>query len=300
MNNETHEKIVNFVKTARTSAEFMSRQNDAIDVSNLFSLDRLRELLANPLLTPEWLQVTIAGKVVDLRPSVGFKVVQDKQLYFLDKEILNQALAKRASVVLEGIDVMDTAIAKLVADLEQTMPCSMSNCEAFFSRNGNEAYSGHRDSDDVLVIQISGTKGWRVHEPQQRRYLGNAPLTDGMMGPVAAQFEMNPGDIMFLKAGVPHKCTTVTDHSLHLSFDLIDRTLNIEQITKAANYHYNQGTAEPHVPAVQVVEKYIEYLTSDRFKSELEKVSVERKKEASAFRDKIINASQMPNLNLKK
>lgn len=300
MDKETQEKIVNFVKTARTSVEFMSRQNEAIDVSNLFSVERLRELLANPLLTPDWLQVTVAGKVVDLRPSVGFKVVQDKQLYFLDKEILNQALAKRASVVLEGIDVMDTAMARLVADLEQTMPCSMSNCEAFFSRHGNEAYSGHRDSDDVLVIQISGTKGWRVHEPQQRRYLGNAPLTDGMMGPVAEQFEMNPGDIMFLKAGVPHKCTTVTDHSLHLSFDLIDRTLNIEQITKAANYHYNQGTAEPHVPAVQVVEKYIEYLTSDRFKSELEKVSAERKKEAAAFRNKIINASQAPNLNLKK
>lgn len=300
METATHHQIVDFLKRARASNQYMVRETGAIDHSQVFSLERLRQLLANPLLTPDWLQVVVAGKPVDMRASVVWKVVQEKQLHFMDKDVLNKALANRASVVLEGVDVMDPAIARLVADLEQTMPCSLSNCEAFFSRSGNEAYGGHRDSDDVLVIQIAGTKGWRVHEPQQRRYLGNAPLTDGMMGPVAERFEMNPGDIMFLKAGVPHKCTTVSDHSLHLSFDLIDRTLTVEQITKAAHYHYNQACADPHVSAVKVAEKYVELLSSEKFHAELEKASIERKKEASAFRQRIVASSQQPDLRLKK
>ncbi len=300
VNKETLNRIVQFLLDAKKSAEFMRLENGVIDVAEVFSLERLRELLANPLLTPEWLQLTLEGRILDLRQSVGFKVVQDKKLFFLDKDLLNQALAKRAAVVLEGLDLMDSALAYLVTNLEQTMPCSMSNCEAFFSRSGNEAYNGHRDSDDVLVIQIAGTKRWRVHQPQQRRYLNNAPLTDSMMGPIAGQFELNPGDIMFLKAGVPHKCTTVTDHSLHLSFDLIDRTLGIEQITKAANAHYNNATAEPHAPVSAVIDKYIDYLTSDRFKTEIEKASADQKREAALYRQKFTDASKMPNLNLKK
>jgi predicted nucleic acid-binding protein len=300
VNKETLNRIVQFLLDAKKSAEFMRLENGVIDVAEVFSLERLRELLANPLLTPEWLQLTLEGRILDLRQSVGFKVVQDKKLFFLDKDLLNQALAKRAAVVLEGLDLMDSALAYLVTNLEQTMPCSMSNCEAFFSRSGNEAYNGHRDSDDVLVIQIAGTKRWRVHQPQQRRYLNNAPLTDSMMGPIVGQFELNPGDIMFLKAGVPHKCTTVTDHSLHLSFDLIDRTLSIEQITKAANAHYNNATAEPHAPVSAVIDKYIDYLTSDRFKTEIEKASADQKREAALYRQKFTDASKMPNLNLKK
>jgi ribosomal protein L16 Arg81 hydroxylase len=300
MNTATKTKIVDFLKAARSSSQFMVRELGLVETGDVFSLDRFRQLLASPLLMPDWLQVTLSGKPLDMRASVVWKVVQEKQLHFMDKEMLNKALANRASVVLEGIDVMDTDIARLVADLEQTMPCSLSNCEAFYSRSGNEAYGGHRDTDDVLVIQISGTKGWRVHEPQQRRYIGNAPLTDGMMGPVFETLEMKPGDVMFVRAGVPHKCTTVSDHSLHLSFDLIDRTLTVEQITKAANYHYNQASADPHVSALDVVQAYIKHLHSDKFHAELEKTSVERKKEAAAFRQRIVASSQPPDLRLKK
>ena len=300
MNVETKTKIVDFVKNAQSSGNHVARKQGLVNADEVFSVERFRNLLSSPLLTPDWLQASLAGKAVDLRGSVAWKVVQDKKLYFMDKEVLNKALANRASVVLEGIDVMDTGIAQLVGDLEQTMPCSLSNCVAFFSRSQNEAYSGHRDSDDVLVIQISGTKRWRLHEPQQRRYLGNAPLTDGMMGPVAETVDMNPGDIMFLRAGVPHKCSTVTDHSLHLSFDLIDRTLNVEQITTAANYQYNQSSADPHVSAAEVVRAYMQHLTSEKFLKELEKKSVEQKKEATAFRQRIVGASQAPDLRLKK
>lgn len=300
MNVETQTKIVDFVKNAQSSGNYTARQSSLIDADEVFSVDKFRQLLASPLLTPDWLQVNMAGKALDLRGSVAWKVVQDKKLYFMDKEILNKAVANRASVVLEGIDVLDTDVAQLVGDLEQTMPCSLSNCVAFFSRSQNEAYSGHRDSDDVMVIQISGTKRWRLHEPQQRRYLGNAPLTDGMMGPVSETVDMHPGDIMFLRAGVPHKCATVSDHSLHLSFDLIDRTLNVEQITTAANYQYNQSSADPHVSAAEVVQAYMQHLTSDKFLKELEKKSVEQKKEAAAFRQRIIGSSHPPDLRLKR
>jgi ribosomal protein L16 Arg81 hydroxylase len=174
------------------------------------------------------------------------------------------------------------------------MPCALSNCEAFFSRKGNEAYGGHRDSDDVLVIQIAGVKRWRVYEPQQRRYTGNSPLTEAQMGQLADTFDLAPGDALFVRAGVPHRVETTGDFSLHLSFDLIDRTPNIEQITHAANTLFNQGLAPAHASPQEVVGQYVNRLQSPEFVRQLDGARQQIRQEARAFRQKMAGAHQSP------
>ncbi|MGA0792337.1 MAG: JmjC domain-containing protein, partial [Burkholderiaceae bacterium] len=73
------------------------------------------------------------------------------------------------------------------AEIDSQLLFAFINCEAFFSKKNNEAYYGHLDSDDVLVMQIEGRKRWRVHHPQQRRYRGNSPLTEQQMDLLLAE-----------------------------------------------------------------------------------------------------------------
>lgn len=264
----------------------------------IFSVTHLIDLLSNPLLSPPWLKVIKGGQDVPLDKGHLWKTVQGRQLTFLDKTALNEALATGGSLVLEGLDILDPKINSLLTIIDGTMPCALSNCEAFFSRRGNEAYGGHRDSDDVLVLQISGTKLWRIHEAQIRRHFGNAPLTDEEMGPVLTTLELKPGDALFLRAGVPHKVTTVHDHSLHLSIDLIDRSPNIEQITNAGNQLFNTQLEPSHSPPGRVINAYVGLLQSPEFLSELdgyrEKIAVD----AKWFRKRIEGAHKKVCLNL--
>ena len=182
--------------------------------------------------------------------------------------------------------------------LDQLLPCALSNAEAFFSQIGNEAYGGHRDSDDVLVIQISGIKHWHVHKPQQRRYLGNAPMTAEQMGPILTEFDMKPGDILYVKAGVPHRCTTAADHSLHISIDLCDRTPNIEQITALANQVYNQGSANANAPATTLADQYVKILQSPDFRMNLHAVTQSMQAETKKFRERIGQSSSITALSI--
>ncbi|MEY2776285.1 MAG: hypothetical protein RLY30_383 [Pseudomonadota bacterium] len=289
--------LLDFLRAGLANAEEVFQLSPGLLAEQaLFSIARLEDLLANPLLSPEWLQVSLRGQVVPLVEDQMWKTVQKKRLQFIDKRRLVQALEAGASVVLEGLDLQDQGINALVREIDQLMPCALSNCEAFFSRQSNEAYSGHRDSDDVLVIQVSGQKRWRVHAPQRRRYQGNYPLTEQQMGPLLKEFVMNPGDVLYVRAGVPHRCTTPGSHSLHLSFDLCDRTPNIEQISAAGMSLYNQGAADCHADPAAVVQRYVELVTDPGFIRELDAARANIRKEAGAFRDRIHAAGLRPRL----
>ena len=291
-----HKTIVEFVQTGQQDAgRFFHRMVGLLpEPQQLFGLDQLFALLTNPLLTPDWLQVVKSGQNQPIDQDQLWKTVQRRKLLFLDKSGLNQALRNGASLVLEGLDILDPNINQLLTRLDETMPCALSNCEAFFSRKGNEAYGGHRDSDDVLVIQIAGVKRWRVYEPQQRRYTGNSPLTEAQMGKLADTFDLAPGDALFVRAGVPHRVETTGDFSLHLSFDLIDRTPNIEQITHAANALFNQGLAPAHASPQEVVGQYVNRLQSPEFVHQLDGARQQIRQEARAFRQKMAGAHQSP------
>lgn len=262
-----------------------------INKPGFFGLKDLQHHLNNPLLKPEWVHIKTDGKTVLSDTSLHEKIVQQRPLHFMDKNIIERELRKGGAVVLEGLDILDPGINAFCAKLEDALPCSMTNSVAFFSQKQNEAYSGHADSDDVLVIQLSGKKTWDIFEPQQRRYLGNDNQADHQLGPVLQQITMSPGDALYVRAGVPHRCHTTADHSLHIAFDLLDRTPNVDQITKEANQKYYYACAQPYVSAGEVVDEYIDLLKSPEFQVSLEKQTRQIRENSARFREQVDSAS---------
>ncbi len=255
-----------------------------------FSVEKFQSLLNNPLLSHEWLTLYKRGANTPLQPHMLWKTVMGKRLMFMDKSALNAELAAGAALLLEGLDILDPDMNAFLAHVDAQMPCALANAVAFFSQSGHEAYKGHADSDDVLVIQISGQKVWEIFAPQPRRYLGSKDLSREQMGALAAKITMNPGDALFVRAGVPHMCQTPGPHSLHLSFDLIDRTPNIEQISHEANQRYNQATVDPSASAATVTAKYVALLQSPAFQNALVGATAQTKADAARFRARIGNA----------
>jgi hypothetical protein len=288
-------KIAEFLKAAFQSPEPISQALRLVKVDSLFSIEIFREHLSNPLLSPDWLQVIVNGTAVDLRPDHLWKMVQRRKLQFLSKQRLVKAVdTERASVILEGLDILDSNIGHLAADLDAIFPCVLSHCEAFWSRGGkggSEAYGAHRDSDDVLAIQISGQKRWRIYEPQQRRHVGNAGLDPNQLGKPIFDEILNPGDVLFVRAGTPHWCTTPGDMSLHLSFDLNDRNLSAEQINQLAVLRLNMGLPPSHAGHEEVIKAYRSILSNENFIREVSDHSDDYKQECRKFRGHIISAN---------
>ena len=287
LNNE-FEKLLEFFLEQRTNPpEIFTYAQGLVPNPGFFSVRTLQSHLNNPMLDPSWVHLILKGKSVSLEPACLFKPVQNLQIGFIDKDFINDALAKGSAVLLEGIDILEPAINAFVARLDEALPCSLCSCGAFFSQPGSEAYPAHCDSDDVLAIQLSGQKTWQIFTPQQRRYAELDHLTQEQLGPVIQEVTMRPGDALYVPAGVPHLVKTTGDHSLHMSFDLIDKTPSVEQITQEANKLYDYSCEDPYAPASKVMERYIKLLESEDFQGMLAAATQNLKNDAKQFRQRV-------------
>lgn len=262
-----------------------------VERPEIFTVKDLQAHLNNPLLQPEWLEMFHGGKKISLEPAFKFKLIQRKELKFLDKTFINRLLADGAAAVLEGLDILDQRINEFQARLDDSYPCGMTNCVAFFSQRQNEAYAGHCDTDDVLVFQLQGRKTWQLFEAQQRRYFGVADQSSEQLGPVKDEFTMRPGDALFVRAGVPHRCLTPGDYSLHLSFDLGDRTPSIEKITAQADRLYLNATAPVYSPLSAAVDTYIDILQNPEFQAGVQSETESKREQIAQFRKQMGHSS---------
>ena len=268
-----------------------------IERPSFFGVEALQRHLSNPLLQPHWLSLVFRGQAIPLEQSCFYKIVQQKQIVFMDKRVLDGYLAQGASVVLEGLDILDPAINAFVGGLDAGFPLAFANCVAFFSQRGNEAYRGHFDYDDVLVIHLSGEKRWRLFARQQSRRVNTHDMTPEQMGQQIAGVTMQPGDVLYVRSGVPHICETPGDHSLHLAFDLCDRTPTVEYQLEMALKRYAHATSPAYTPAPQVAGAFAELLKSPAFEADLTQRADALRTELRTFRERIAFAGRVTALS---
>jgi hypothetical protein len=95
---------------------------------------------------------------------------------------------------------------------------------AYITPPQNQGFAAHYDVHDVFVLQITGTKQWRVHEPvlvdplpeqdwEQRRAAvaaraGEPPIIDTVLA---------PGDALYLPRGYLHSAQALGEFSIHLT-----------------------------------------------------------------------------------
>ncbi|MCW5603832.1 MAG: hypothetical protein KIT18_04715 [Burkholderiales bacterium] len=256
-----------YYKTALTlpAGADMAYAPGLIDRPAFFTLEHLQRHLNNPLLMPGWFALFWQGKRVDCTPAVGHRIIQSVEVPFLNKGIIQDYLSHGAALVLEGIDFLEPGINAMCKAIDAAHPCVMSNVEVFFSQHGQEAYRGHLDTDDVLVIHLHGQKKWRIHERQAPRRVNLDELTPDKMGGLQAEIVMNPGDALFLKSGVPHRVETTGACSLHMSFDICDRIVNAETALHLLIQEFDRDATRAYTPVEGVVEKLMQHARSPEY-----------------------------------
>jgi hypothetical protein len=235
----------------------------------LFSSRDLARHLDNPFLDPGYVTLFLRGKPVDLSEARLFKVVQRRKLAFCNRSVIARLLADGAACVLEGLDILDPQINAFAAALDRGRPATFSNVTAFYLQRGNEAYRGHVDTDDVLVVHVEGRKQWRLHARQAPRRTELSDLEPARMGPVEAEIVMEPGDVLYLRSFTPHMVETLTPHSLHVSVDLCDRQPSIEAALSVLLRHFDRNAVLPHTSSAEALAHLNELARSGPYTQEM-------------------------------
>jgi hypothetical protein len=126
-----------------------------------------------------------------------------------------------ATVVLPALQRTWQPLRHLCAALEDELSHPV-HANAYLTPGASPGFTPHYDTHEVLVLQIAGTKHWRVFPPAQplpHRSQPFSPVGFSLPSPLL-ELELKPGDLLYLPRGYVHAANTSDGHSAHITLGI--------------------------------------------------------------------------------
>ncbi|WP_017613968.1 cupin domain-containing protein [Nocardiopsis salina] len=219
--------------------------------AELLTWPALNNLLATQRLDPPRMRLS-AGELIDT--STYTRLRRYRRMADWNAPIPNlfhEQLREGATLVVDAIEEMHPPIRRVVTELEAWLRTTI-QVNAYASWTSKQGFGVHWDDHDVLILQVSGRKRWRIYGTTRV-----APLhhdvefsTEEPTEPID-EFVMGPGDILHVPRGCWHAvAASEGEPSLHLTCGLVTTTGAdfLRWLTHQLIEHEAVRTDVPHRP----------------------------------------------------
>ncbi len=137
---------------------------------------------------------------------------------------LNQLYAAYSdgyTIVINEIDRFHPAIKALCTNVRNELNHHVVG-NMYLTPPHQKALLPHYDTHDVLVIQVHGSKEWKIYDSPVETPIYNSfqPIFDESQLSGAKTVLLEAGDFMYMPRGVPHHALTHDESSLHLTIGI--------------------------------------------------------------------------------
>ncbi len=193
-------------------------------LEDLFGEDAVDELVSRRGLRTPFLRVAKNGSTLSSGSFTSGGGVGAGIADQLDDSRLTSLFAEGATLVLQALHRTWAPVADFTGALAEELGHPV-QVNAYVTPPQSRGFDDHYDVHDVFVLQVSGEKRWRIHEPVHPAPLRDQPWTE-RRDAVAAEAErepvidavLRPGDCLYLPRGHLHAATALGDVSTHLTF----------------------------------------------------------------------------------
>ncbi|WP_162688755.1 MULTISPECIES: cupin domain-containing protein [unclassified Streptomyces] len=185
-------------------------------LDGLPSVRQLDDVLALETTPPSYLRVTKGGKGV---PSGAYTrtVARGAALAeAVNPEKVYELFRSGSTVTWNSLHHVLPSARRLLAPFTDTFACE-GEVVLFVTPARNDGFSPHHDSIDVYVVQVDGTKTWRVWATPEVRRGDEGSYTPEELGEPVIEVTLAPGDVLYVPHGTPHAAAAKSELSLHLS-----------------------------------------------------------------------------------
>ena len=208
----------------------------------MLSLDELDFILAYRCLREPYVRVSMNGAPVHEKRYMRPHAVNGTPVRgVLDVDKLAMEFASNASILLDSIDRYLPAVKRLCQGVGAALR-GPAEAVVFLTPGGVRGLSPHFDSTEVFVLQIYGSKRWKVFDQIRPLPASGRVLRPDEVSKPALEVRTQPGDCLYVPWGCPHVAVSAESTSCHISIQVRPPTWGelienlIESALKPAEY----------------------------------------------------------------
>jgi ribosomal protein L16 Arg81 hydroxylase len=126
-------------------------------------------------------------------------------------------LRQGATLVLSNAEIWDEATAAFVHGLARPLACAVQTY-SYLTAPDRFGSKPHRDEGDVFAVQVEGSKEWTLYDLPTGEGWHRGHIDEDT--PVSAKITLEPGDALYVPAGMGHRAQAGPEGSLHLTVSL--------------------------------------------------------------------------------
>lgn len=141
----------------------------------------------------------------------------------IDAARLYQEYSDGGTVVLNQLEGSLPSLMDLCRSMEARFSCRF-QCNIYVTPGGAaQGLKTHYDTHDVFVLQVAGSKHWNIYDtPIERPFRGqDFQPGEHTPGDKTMEFDLNPGDMVYVPRGTMHDATTGADDSCHITLGVL-------------------------------------------------------------------------------
>ena len=191
-------------------------------LADLPSVAELDELLALESVPPSYLRISKHGKGV---PAIAYTRTVGRGAALSDAinpEKVYDLFRSGGTVTWNSLNHLLTSTRPLVSAFAEAFACT-TEVVLFATPAGHDGFAPHHDSIDVFVVQLEGTKDWRVWDVPAQRAGDEASYTADELGEPALAVTLEPGDVLYVPHGTPHAAAAKRELAVHISMGVEPR-----------------------------------------------------------------------------
>jgi ribosomal protein L16 Arg81 hydroxylase len=126
-----------------------------------------------------------------------------------------------ATVVIDSLDRSWMPLARLCAGMERAFS-HPTQTNVYLTPPSSQGFGAHYDTHDVFILQMAGSKRWRLYRSPVQLPLADNPSPRPGPDPGApiADFVLRAGDVLYIPRGHVHDAATTDSVSLHVTLGI--------------------------------------------------------------------------------
>lgn len=170
-------------------------------------------------------RLVIDGRVLTEQAITEAETFKARSIPRVSAAKVQAHIARGATLIVGSAEEHDQSVRSLIESLESELNERLS-ANLYFSPGGAEGFQVHYDTHDVVVLQLEGSKSWRLYEVTYEYPLHDQPYSTHPPPDTTPQsIRLMKGDALYVPRGLWHSARAEAGHpSLHLTIGIYRKT----------------------------------------------------------------------------